>query len=213
MSQSVLQSIDTPERAGEFLYLPVAALASLYAGTLIALNSSGFATYATDAANLEVVGRAEYDVNNSADATGGALSIKVRRGVFKYRNSSRSSAAYALAAGNVGQICYVENEQTVQIAAGSSHKIIAGVFLGLDTDGEAWVDTRLALYETAESLAFTPTQDSITDDSTGTAPTPSGGVMTIAAISSVATAANAVSGLIVELNKIKADIAAIKTVL
>ncbi|HUB68007.1 MAG TPA: hypothetical protein VL981_11035 [Candidatus Methylacidiphilales bacterium] len=213
MSQTVLESIDTPERAGEFLYLPVAALTSLYAGTLIALNSSGFATYATDAAGLEVVGRAEYNVNNSADAIGGALSIQVRRGVFKYFNSSRSSGAYALAAGNVGQICYVQDEQTVQTAAGSTNKIIAGVFLGLDTDGKAWIDTRLALYESAESLAFTQTQDSITDNSGGTAPTPASGVMTIASITSTATAANAISGLIVEINKIKADVAAIKALL
>src|SRR5580658_8547051 len=141
MSQTVLQSIDTPERAGEFLYLPVAALTHLYAGTLIALNSSGFATYATDATGLQVVGRAEYDVDNSADSSGGALSIKVRRGVFKYDNSSRSSGAYALAAANIGQICYVENEQTVQLASGSSDKVIAGVFLGLDTDGKAWIDS------------------------------------------------------------------------
>jgi hypothetical protein len=213
MSQNVLQSIDTPERAGEFLYLPVAALTHLYAGTLVALNSSGFASYATDASGLQVVGRAEYDVDNSADATGGALSVKVRRGVFKYDNSSRSSAAYALAAANIGQICYVEDEQTVQVAAGSSHKIIAGVFLGLDTDGKAWIDTRLALYESAESLAFTPTQDSITDDSGGTAPTPSAGVLTIAAVSSTAAAANAIAGLIAELNKVKTDIAALKALL
>jgi len=213
MSQTVFQPIDTPERAGEFLYLPVAALTTLYVGTLIALTSSGFATYATDGAGLEVVGRAEYDVNNSADEVGGALSIRVRRGVFKYENSSRSSAAYALAAGNVGQICYVENEQTVQIAAGSTNKIIAGVFLGLDTDGKAWVDTRLALYESAESIAFTQTQDAITDDSGGTAPTPASGVLTIAAISSTATAANAISGLIAELNKVKADITALKALL
>jgi hypothetical protein len=213
MSQTVLQSIDTPERAGEFLYLPVAALTSLYAGTLVALNTSGFATYAADAAGLEVVGRAEYDVNNSADATGGALSVKVRRGVFKYQNSSRSSAAYALAAANLGQICYVENEQTVQVAAGSTNKVIAGVFLGLDTDGKPWVDTRHALYETAASLAFTATQDSITDNSGGTAPTPSAGVLTIAAVSSTSAAANAIAGLIAELNKVKADIAALKALL
>ena len=121
MSQVALASIDTPERLGEFLYLPIAASTHLYAGTLLALNTStGLVTYAQDAAGLEVLGRAEYDVDNSADETGGALSIKIRRGVFRYNNSSRSSGAYALSAANVGQLCYVQDEQTVQVAAGSS---------------------------------------------------------------------------------------------
>jgi hypothetical protein len=214
MSQNVLASIDSPARAGEYLYLPIAASTKLFAGTLIAINpSTGFAIYAGDVAGLQVVGRAEYDVDNSADGTGGALSVKVRRGIFKLQNSSRSSAAYALAATNIGQLCYVEDEQTVQIASGSSHMVVAGIFLGLDTDGRPWVDTRVALYEGAESEAFTPTQDAITDDSGGTAPSPVAGVLTIAAVTSSPTAANAIAALIAELNKVKADIAALKALL
>lgn len=214
MPQVVLASIDTPLREGEFLYIPVAASIKLYAGTLIAINTStGLATYATDAAGLQVIGRAEYDLDNTADSVGGALSIKVRRGVFKYANSSRSAAAYALVAANIGEICYVENEQTVQVAAGSSHNVVAGVFLGIDTDGNVWVDTRTAMYESAESQAFTPTQNSITDSSTGTAAAPVAGVRTIAAVSSVGTAANAIADIAAELNLIKADIAAIKGLL
>jgi hypothetical protein len=159
MAQVVLAPIDTPERAGQKLNLPVIASTRLYPGTLLAL-SGGFATYAQDAAGLEVVGRAEQDVDNTADSVGGALSIDVKRGVFMYQNSSRSSAAYALAAANVGQLCYIEDEQTVQVVAGSAHKVIAGIFLGLDPDtGMAIVDTRGALRvpsaDTLTALTFT----------------------------------------------------------
>jgi len=219
----VTAPIDTQIRAGEFLYAPVDALTQIWAGVLVALDqATGFLVYATDAAGLSVLGRAEYDVNNTGDSTGGALSARVGRGVFKYQNSSRSAGDYALAAANIGQLCYVENEQTVQTISGSSHKVVAGVFLGLDTDGGAWVDTRIALYESAESLAYTQTQDSITDNSGGTAPMPIAGVLTIAAIAAASTdtsaaqkvaTANAIAGLIAELNKVKADVAALKALL
>ena len=138
------------------------------------------------------------------------------------RNSSRSDAEYALAATNLGQLCYVENEQTVQVLAGSLHKVIAGVFLGIDTDGKVWVDTRIALYESAEAAEFTQTQNSLTDSSGGTAAAPSAGVRTIAAVvaattdtsaAKLTTTQNAISDLAAELNLVKADIAALKALI
>jgi hypothetical protein len=160
MSQTVTTDLDTQERAGQVVSLPVAASVHLYAGTLLALvTSTGLVTFAGDDAGKIVVGRCELETDNTADSTGGALSVPVKRGVFAFQNSSRSSAAYALAAVNVGQLCYVENEQTVQVLAGSTNKIAAGVFLGLDpVSGLAWVDTRVGTEAgSAEALVLTAT--------------------------------------------------------
>jgi hypothetical protein len=210
MAQIVLAPIDTPEREGQKLYLPVAANTHLYPGTLIALSGDQFATYAQDVAGLKVIGRCEFDVDNSADNSGGALSVTVKKGCFQFQNSTRSAGAYALTADNIGQLVYVENEQTVQLAAGSTNKIVAGLFIGFDPDtGLPYIDTRRA----SVSDQFTPSQNSITDDSTGTAAAPVAGVRTIAAVTSYATAANAIADLAAELNLVKADIAAIKALL
>lgn len=221
MSQTVTSNLDTTERAGQVVNLPIAASVHIYAGTLLAIvTSSGFVTFAGDDAGKVVVGRAEQEVDNSLDGAGGALSVPVKRGTFLFQNSSRSSGAYALTADNVGQLCYVENEQTVQVIAGSTNKIVAGVFLGIDpTTLYAVVDTTMGMASgAAEGLALT--QNAITDNSGGTAATPSAGNRTIAVIAAASTdtsaaqkvaTANAIAGLIAELALVKADLAALKS--
>jgi hypothetical protein len=159
MSQTVLFPIDTQERAGTTINLPVEAAVHMFPGVISAKNAAGNVIYATDAAGLDVVGRCEYDVDNSAGAAG-ALSVNVKRGVFKWLNSARNGGANALAAADFGSICYVEDEQTVVKAAGSTNKVKAGTFLGLDTDGKAWVDTRMPFgnvpsADTLTALTFT----------------------------------------------------------
>ena len=214
MSQVFTAPLNIEERTGEYVELPVAAGVHLYPGTLLALvTSTGFVTYAGDVAGQIVLGRCEEDVDNTADGVGGALTVKIKRAVFGYAPSSRSSAAYAPTEANVGQLVYVEDEGTVQVLAGSTHKIVAGLFLGLNPDtGAAMVDVRVGTFSgAAEGLALT--QNAITDSSTGTPAAPVAGVRTIAAVTSVGTAANAISDLAAELNLVKADIAALKAAL
>ena len=66
-------AIDTPQRAGELFELDVAAATTIYAGTLVAIDASGNAKPAADAAGLRVIGRAEEDVDNAAKAVIGSL--------------------------------------------------------------------------------------------------------------------------------------------
>ena len=220
MSQVVTAPILTDERSGQTVQAPVEASTNLYAGTIGALNAAGNATFAQDiAGGLVAVGRCETDALNSSGAAG-ALSVNLKRGVFKLKNSSRSGAAYALAAADVGDICFVEDEQTVQKSTGSTYKVKAGIFLGLDPDdGGAWVDMRLS---GVLGDLLTATQNTLAGNTGGTAATPSAGTRTIATIvggSTDATAAglqttqNAIADLVAELNAVKADIAAIKALL
>jgi hypothetical protein len=153
MAQTVLAPIDIDERAGQEIQLPAAAAVHLYPGTLIARDSSGDAIYATDTAGLEVMGRCQGDVDNSAGIAG-ALNVNVRRGVFAYFNSSTEPLAQA----NVGSVCFVQDEQTV--ASTSTNLVKAGIFLGINSDtGMAWVDTSRATdvpsADTLTALGFT----------------------------------------------------------
>ncbi len=120
-------AINTPERPGNFLSLIVAALASVFAGTIVARDAAGTAVPASDTAGLRVLGRAEHDAI-------AAESIQIRRGCFLWANS----AAHPLTAASVGKLCYVEDDSTV--AATSTNLIVAGRVMEITAEG-AWVDT------------------------------------------------------------------------
>jgi len=130
---SLTAPINIPERAGAVVSLPVAAATLIYAGSLVAEDASGNLVPATDTAALRIKGRAEVTVDNTLGAAG-ALSLQVKRGVFKYANST----THALAAADVGKSCYVEAEDTV--ASTSTNKILAGRVVNVASDG-VWVDT------------------------------------------------------------------------
>lgn len=133
--------INTNERYGDIVYLPIAASTIIYAGTLVSVNSSGQAISAADTASTVVVGRAELHVDNSADGTGGALSVPVKRGIFAYANAPSTNN---LGAADVGQsIAYVYDNQTVGKAAGTTNSIKAGIVVDYDSvNNLVWIDTR-----------------------------------------------------------------------
>lgn len=118
-----------------FLSLGVAAATVIYAGTLVAKNSSGYAVPASDTAGLIVLGRAVETVDNSAGLAA-ALNITVEPGVFQYTNSGTNAVTIA----HIGQLCWVEDDTIVASVAGTD-AIPAGRVLGVDGNG-VWVDTR-----------------------------------------------------------------------
>lgn len=132
---SLTSGFNAPERAGQTTVIPIAATTYLYAGQLVAVNAAGRAVPASDTAGLRVIGRAEKEVDNSADEVGGALSITVKRGVFRYQNS----ATHAVAQANVGAIAFVEDDATV--ATQSTYGVQAGRVIEIDAEG-VWIDTR-----------------------------------------------------------------------
>jgi exosome complex RNA-binding protein Csl4 len=137
---------DTPRRSGDARELGVASNATIFAGAMVAVNTSGYAVPASDTAGLRVVGRAEESVDNSGTAGDGALSIAVRRGVFRWENGDTLTIA------DVGNLAYVEDDQTVQTAASATHDVVAGIIIDVDSDG-AWVDTYAVGGQGAASLA------------------------------------------------------------
>ena len=144
--------INTPERQGKVTAYPVAASTKIFAGTLVALDSSGNAVPASDAAGLRVIGLAQEDADNSAGLAG-ALKVATKNGVFQLNNSTGD----AVDANDKGKICYVEDDNTVS-ETGGTHKVKAGRVLDVGADG-VWVDTDFASVvpsaDTLTALTFT----------------------------------------------------------
>jgi hypothetical protein len=123
-------SRDTREIVGSLLQLTVKAEKTIYAGALVAVDATGYALPAADAANLRVLGRAEHSA-----AAGEKVVIK--RGIFLFDNNSGD----AVDAADIGGYCYVADDQTVQATA-NSNAVVAGLVRGVTADG-VYVDTTL----------------------------------------------------------------------
>jgi hypothetical protein len=130
-------AVDTPKKAGIMAQFGVYTNTRIWAGTMVALNSSGYAVPAADTSGYIVIGRAAKTVDNRTGQTGagdsGALTIDVERGVFGWTGRGISSDTA------VGSICYVSDDNSVTNGAGD-HAIIAGVVVDY-SDGKVWVDT------------------------------------------------------------------------
>lgn len=125
--------VNTPYRTAVDMVL-VQGSNIVYAGTMVCVDSSGLVEHATDAASKKVVGRAEVTQDNTGSNYSATRTIRVRRGCFRWVNGDSFTDA------NIGDLAYVEDNQTVQKAASASQDIIAGVIIDVDSDG-VWVDT------------------------------------------------------------------------
>lgn len=122
---------NTRERDPRLRRFPVLAGEIVYAGGIAAIASStGELEMASDKAGLVVAGRAEEYVDNSADG----LYAAARTGCFLFANS----ATHPLSAANIGDKCYVEDDQTVSASAGSN-SIVAGYVFDVESAG-VWVE-------------------------------------------------------------------------
>lgn len=117
---------------GKTLILPVKANTKIFDGSLVALDATGYAVPGTTADTLIAAGRAEVFVDNTGGADG-AVSVKVRRGVFKFDNDDTDPVT----AQDIKKDCYILDDETVtMLAVGTS---VAGKVIGLD-NGEVLVE-------------------------------------------------------------------------
>jgi hypothetical protein len=113
------------------LSLPVKGATTIYQGSLVAIDASGYAIPGKKAANLTAVGRAEETVENKG--ADGAERVLVRRGVFIFDNSA--TPANQLGAAHILKPCYMEDDHTVTaLATGGS---VAGLVIRVDDAGVA----------------------------------------------------------------------------
>jgi len=126
---------NTPHKDGELIAVPVAAAVKIYAGSLVAISATGYATPGAVATTLRYLGKAEEYVDNSAGAAG-AKTVNVRRKkAFKFKNH----AADLIVQADLNNTCYIVDDETVAKTNGTATRSAAGKVIGIDTDG-VWIE-------------------------------------------------------------------------
>ncbi len=126
---------NTFERSGEFLVLPVAGGKVIHMGAMTALDATGNVTPAITATGLKALGRSEEFIDNSTGASG-AVSVKVKKGVFLYENST---GADLITITDIGSTCYMVDDQTVAKTDATATRSVAGTVFDIDETGSVWV--------------------------------------------------------------------------
>jgi hypothetical protein len=115
--------------------LDVAASVEIFAGAMVAVDTSGNAKPAAAATalaatnyGLRVVGRAEEYVDNS-DGSAGDETVKVTRGVFGFVNSSNDEA---VTVADILDKCYLVDDQTVSRNSNLGLRPVCGTVIGIE---------------------------------------------------------------------------------
>lgn len=106
---------------------PVAATMRIFAGSMVALNASGFAVKAVPSAT-RVRGVALAEADNSTGAAGDKA-VDIERGAFLFRNDTTNAVTRA----HIGASVYVVDDNTVGSSATST--IVAGKCLDVTPEG------------------------------------------------------------------------------
>lgn len=108
--------------------LSVAASTVIHGGSLVFVNSSGYATATSPSQTMTCVGYAESEVDNSTGSAGDKTIIP-RIGAIKLFNSSSGDA---ISADDVGKMAYAADNQTAALTSNSSTRAAVGPILGMD---------------------------------------------------------------------------------
>ena len=128
---------DTKQEAGPVRAenLPVAATTTIYAGSLVADNDSGYAVPASASPALIVAGVAQEDVDNSAGSAGDETVELLSGVVARFANSAGGDA---IAIAQRYDLCYAVDDETVALTSGAAARPIAGIIMDVDSTG-VWV--------------------------------------------------------------------------
>jgi hypothetical protein len=118
---------------GRSFSMKLAASAILYEGGLISVNATGYAKASGTTAGDRVVGWSTAKADNTGGADG-ALSAQVQTGALLLDNDGTNPLTQA----DMGRLCFVKDDHTVQTAAGGS-SVIAGRAEQIDASGKIWV--------------------------------------------------------------------------
>lgn len=117
---------DTLEREGTSFVYRVAPGKTVFAGSLVAVDSSGLAQPAKEATGLVCVGRAENRAMEGQPVT-------CKRGVFLFNHTGDITPAH------IHEKCWLVDDQTVSSSSGTNSRSVAGIIVNVETDATVWV--------------------------------------------------------------------------
>lgn len=117
------QDRNTNERPGHLRAFGVAAATVIPGGAIACLNASGLLVNGATSTTLVCVGVPARRIDNATGAAG-AVQGEVKRGVFG--PFANSAAADQIALADVGNDCYIVDNQTVAKTNGSNTRSVAG---------------------------------------------------------------------------------------
>lgn len=128
----------------ELIAVPMAANIKLFGGSLAAANASGYATKGAVSAALTYLGRVESVADNTG-GNAGDKTVMVRRGkAFKWGNYGADAVTQA----ELGKPCFIYDDYQVAKTSGNGARSVAGVVLGVDSDG-VWVGDAVSIEKSA----------------------------------------------------------------
>lgn len=126
---------DTNRRDAHRAVLGVAAATKIFVGSIFCRNAAGFGTKGAASTTLQALGMAEATVDNTAGAAGD-LTVPYRRdGWFRFTNSASGDL---ITTADIGNDCYIVDDQTVAKTNGSATRSVAGKVRDVDTLG-VWI--------------------------------------------------------------------------
>ncbi len=128
--RSTPQKLDPSTRA-----VPLLANAKVYQGGMVQIAASTFGVAAVATAANVAIGVAQATVDNVGGANG-ALSVDVKRGVFRFANSA---AGDLITRAEIGKTVYVVDDQTVAKTDNAAARPAAGTCYDVDAQG-VWVE-------------------------------------------------------------------------
>lgn len=119
---------------------PVATDTTIYKGSLVMLNSSGYAIPGADTASCVFVGVAQEQVVVASGADNGSKYVKVmRQGCYRFGYGGTAAIT------DIGTMVYLVDDQTVNVAASTTNDIPCGKITQVNTTANVvWIDIGLA---------------------------------------------------------------------
>lgn len=110
-----------------------------YHGQMVAVDATGYLVPAITSATLKRPARCNLSPERKVDTTGlasGVKKLKIEFGEFSWNNGT---AGDAIAQADVGNLCYIVDDNTVAKVDGTGTRSVAGKIMEVDANGQIWV--------------------------------------------------------------------------
>lgn len=109
---------------------------TIYGGGMVVFNATGYLVPGSTATGLIAAGVATQQADNSAGSSGD-IKCKYRRGPHSFVNSAGGDE---ITIAEIGDVCFIVDDQTVAKTDGSGTRSAAGKILGIDEYGQVIVE-------------------------------------------------------------------------